>query len=363
MSDPDFLIHARLGTGTTGAVFRATRKTDGHQLSLKALSPDTLASMDFGAVQRQIVLLQKAHHPALPKNLDALVLREDPVLVREYIRGIELASLVAGTPVPERSALQVTAAVSSALCAVLDQTGLTHGDVKPSNVFIDLESQVKLVDFGLSTSERDNVERTLTMFYGSVGFMSPECADRNPHQQSDVYSVGLLLAWMLTGVMPRRTSINPRRHKARRKALVTLLQKHEVSEPIRDLIHQCTEYKPADRPTMHEVHAVVSAHSDSARGAPLLTWAGPLINGLVIGVNEVVITDHGQSLSQMAEFESFSESEVPTPTPVVPERLVAPPAPRPDPTQTLLATALFVGAAVVIVGGMLWLAIRASTGG
>jgi len=365
LSDDPYLIHARLGAGTTGAVFRVTRRTDGHQVAMKALHDDLLGEVDFATVRDEMARLASVDHPVLPQDMAAIRWRGDLVLCRQYIRGIDLGSLCAGSIVPPTAAIEIAAAVSSALEKVFAEQGMIHGDVKPSNVFLNTEAEVKLVDFGLSSSQHESVERTLTMFYGSVGFMSPEKADRQIHERSDVYSVALLLTWMVTGVMPRRTSVNPHRHVNRRQAMLKQLHRHEVPEPLTELIHRSTAYTPEERPSMAEMREALEQLLVDLEGPTLEDWAGPLIKGLLVDHDEVPITDAGLPLTSQTESATSNVLEPPEFLGAHPVTVRLTPAPaerRRDRSGTLMAGMLFLSASLIIAGGLLAIALTLANG-
>jgi serine/threonine protein kinase len=248
---------------------------DGQQVALKALHADVMPAVDMDAIRHSIEAIAAVDHVALAGDVALFSWRGDQILSRQYIRGEDLGTAGAGSSVPTRAALEIAHEVAGALSAVASQAGLFHGDIKPSNLFIDVQGQVELVDFSLAHTQSDALDRTLTMFFGSVGFMAPERADRSPHERSDVYSIGLLLTWMLTGTMPQRTSINPRRHEARRDAQKVALIDKGQSEALVGLIHNCTAYKPDERPDIHPLHCAIGALIHAAPGADLEAWARP----------------------------------------------------------------------------------------
>lgn len=297
MQNDRYHVHARLGSGSTGVVFRATRPSDGRQVVLKALHPDLVASMDLERLRGTVRRLAPLDLPALASGLELISWRGDLVLVREHLRGVELGTLIAGSVPPERVALLAMAEVAEALAAVLDRTGCWHGDLKPSNVFVDVTGRVRLVDFGLSAAMVGRADRTLTMHHGSVGFISPERADNQTVAQSDVFSAGQMLAWMLTGQMASRTSANPARQAQQQTQLVERVRAAGAQAGVVDLIAACTAYEPSDRPPIAEVGARLRTLASALEGPTLDTWARPIIEALVVSPNEVDVTDVGQPLS------------------------------------------------------------------
>ncbi len=292
-----FRVHARMGSGTTGAVFRATRQPDGRPVVLKALHGDFAAVMDLDHLQAVCTAIGALQHHAIPAGTELMEWRGDQVVTRDYIQGVDLATVVAGSAPPLRVALHIASELAGALAAVKAATGFSHGDVKPSNVFIDMAGDIQVVDFGMARPHPERTDRTLTLFHASVGFMPPERVDNERAERSDEYSVGLILAWMITGEMPRRTSANPSRHAEQRLQLLTRVEACGASRAVARVVEATTEYRPEDRLPMAELARKLAQLSATTSGPALQTWAGPLIEALLVQPNEVEVTDVGQSLS------------------------------------------------------------------
>lgn len=144
-------------------------------------------------------LLKNLRHPGIPIIYD---LEEDErvlYLVEEYVQGSTLAALVQsnGTFGAKRAC-----EIIEELCGILDYLhhleplAIIHLDLKPENIMIDLCGSVKLIDFGNAAIVRNGVKHCA----GTAGFAAPEQYHRlKPDARSDIYGVGMLAAWMLTG--------------------------------------------------------------------------------------------------------------------------------------------------------------------
>jgi predicted Ser/Thr protein kinase len=123
----------------------------------------------------------------------------------EYIDGLDLGKLLTqyasrGELIPQSDVLRIGQAVASAL-DYAHAKGVVHRDVKPSNVIVARDGRVVLTDFGLAL---DVQQGSVGEVFGSAHYIAPEQARRSSDAipQSDLYSLGIMLYEMLTGVVP-----------------------------------------------------------------------------------------------------------------------------------------------------------------
>jgi eukaryotic-like serine/threonine-protein kinase len=205
----DLLDHYRLehlvATGGMASVFRATDTETGFPVALKIPHPHNLA--DRHATERflrEIEIGTKFDHPSLVK-----VLRNDCAssryAVMEWVDGHLLRAIIA-----ERGSLTVerSARIAFAICDALDyihRHGVVHNDLKPDNVMVSAEDDIKLMDFGLARGSKVSLwnrsKRRNTM--GTPDYASPEQIRVKPSDaRSDIFSLGVMLFEMLTGEVP-----------------------------------------------------------------------------------------------------------------------------------------------------------------
>ncbi len=204
----DWQITARLGSGGMGEVFEA-RRADGSFEGVAAVKllkrgMDSAAVLQRFAQERQA--LARLNHPHIARLLDAGASDDGlPYFVLEYVEGRPIDEAVRGLALEARLKLflQLTDAVAHA-----HRNLLVHRDLKPGNVLVDGEGRVKLLDFGIAKA-LDPLEgadghttvggvRPFTPHYAS-----PEQVRGEPvSTATDIYSLGVLLYQLLTGVRP-----------------------------------------------------------------------------------------------------------------------------------------------------------------
>jgi serine/threonine protein kinase len=129
---------------------------------------------------------------------------KSPFIVMEYVEGRLLKDLIAEGPVESREAVRVTDGILTAL-EYSHRAGVVHRDIKPGNVMITRQGQVKVMDFGIARAISDGsatVAQT-TAILGTASYFSPEQAKgETVDTRTDLYSTGVVLFEMLTGKAP-----------------------------------------------------------------------------------------------------------------------------------------------------------------
>ena len=146
----------------------------------------------------------------------------------EYVSGENLKSMIRMTKqMSVETALDIGQQVCQGL-AEAHRLGVVHRDLKPQNIMIDEDGNVRILDFGIARSLETKGATTPGMMIGTPEYMSPEQVDGGEvDQRTDIYSLGLLLYEMLTGRPPfeGENSLN-----------VIYKQKHEAPRDLRSLL-------------------------------------------------------------------------------------------------------------------------------
>jgi eukaryotic-like serine/threonine-protein kinase len=190
----------RIGGGTGGVVYRAWDPRLERDVALKLIcAPSNADAAWTAAVINEGRHLARVHHPGVVAIYDAERIGPWVGLTMEYLRGRTLeARLAAEGPLPVDDAVTAVAQVCRALSAV-HEGGVVHRDVKASNVIVTTDGRVVLIDFGTGHMHGDGGSTPA----GTPLYLAPEVLRGDAATpRSDVYSAGVLLYRLLTGVFP-----------------------------------------------------------------------------------------------------------------------------------------------------------------
>ena len=192
-----------LGGGNAYEVFHAFDEVTYGPVVVKLVRPAQVSDEGtLRGLRREVAMLQQANHPAVVRGLRSVVDGDRPHLVLEHLEGPRLSTLVRRYgPLEPAQYLPLGIEVASAL-HYLGGLGLTHLDVKPSNVI--MGAPAKLID--LSVARTAEAAAGLTYPIGTDAYMAPEQADpqRNgpPTSASDVWGLGATLYEAVAGAKP-----------------------------------------------------------------------------------------------------------------------------------------------------------------
>lgn len=202
-------ILAPIGAGGMGEVYRARDTRLNREVAIKVLP--AAFSKDQDRLQRfehEAHAAAALNHPNLLAVYDVGTQDGTPYIVSELLQGETLRTKLQAGPLPVRKAVDCTIQIARGLAAA-HARGILHRDLKPDNVFLTRDGQVRILDFGLAklTSpgglEMDatrSLGSTPGMVVGTVGYISPEQVRGKPADaRSDLFSLGAVLYEMLTG--------------------------------------------------------------------------------------------------------------------------------------------------------------------
>ena len=211
-----FVILQLLGVGGMGTVFRARDEQRDEEIALKVLSERFKHDAGMRARFRlEARAGTRLDHPGIVKTYEVGVtddvFGEVDYATMELFEGIALHELIGIMgPLPVNAACDVVCQTADALGYIHDQ-GMVHRDVKPDNILVDRDGQVKIVDFGLTLINEtlEGEEFSLAMIFGhdclgTPDYIPPEQAldSHSADPRSDVYGLGCTLYVALTGKRP-----------------------------------------------------------------------------------------------------------------------------------------------------------------
>ena len=201
-----------IGGGGMGSVFLAEHRELGKQVALKLLPGHS--SGNAHRVDRFLKEIRAAgslEHPAIVNATDAGQDNGVHYLAMEYVEGLDLSRVARSATIPVADACEAIRQVAIGL-AHAHCCGVVHRDVKPSNIMIRDDGEVKILDFGLAQiSQWDSNYAELTtvgQLMGTLDYMSPEQADQpaSVDYRADLYSLGATLFRLIGGRPPLAAS-------------------------------------------------------------------------------------------------------------------------------------------------------------
>lgn len=204
-------------------------------------------------------LLKNLHHGGLPSFVEEIRSESVVCVVRQYVRGIPLSKL--GSRLSQEQAVSVALQICDVLTYLHTQSPpVIHRDIKPQNIIVSEDGQATLIDFGISRVYDKNAH-TDTVCFGTQAFSPPEqYGFAQTDCRADIFSLGVLLGWMLTGKTDNFDIENRR---------------------LRHIVSRCTAFAPKDRYT--SVAAVKRALRNADGHAQKRALYAGLTAALVLG--------------------------------------------------------------------------------
>ena len=306
-----YTLDREIGRGGMGAVWLGRDDVLGREVALKRIGfmPDG-GRPDLERAEREARLAARLNHPHVVAVYDLVVADDQQWLVMEYIAGMTLAQLVQRDgPLSPDAVAPLLWQAADALAAA-HGAGIVHRDVKPSNILVTPDGQVKLSDFGIARAEADASLTQTGLVTGSPAYLAPEVASgATATDASDVWSLGATLFHALAGAPPYDVGDN----------LMGALYRIVHEDPPRTtaagrlapLLERTMTRDPAERWSMAEVRDFL---------APGATSPGPV---------------------------DTVESPIQVPVPEDGTRVLAPVRRRPSPTTLVLVAGAVVAAVLI----------------
>lgn len=251
-----------VGRGPCGSVYVAVHGDTGAKVALKVISPNALNRPFFPRFMAGVRVALGLRHPASVRVIDAGIQDGALYVASQLQQGTPLAEFVRSNgPLDPAQASAVLVQAAGAL-EEAHAAGLVHGNLKPENVFLTGRMEVRITDHGLGRADaaflKDHADKAGTIVYS----LAPEQWNRTSLPASDLYALGVLWYFMLTGRFPFES-----------RWFQDIRKKHEISDPPElpgadpDLYARLLAKDPAARPSPRDV-AEALAPVRRARKAP-----------------------------------------------------------------------------------------------
>lgn len=200
----NYRVLSHLGNGGFSDVWLAAEESSDLKVALKIIDKSRMANLKFKErFKHGAEILKRLNHPNIVSFVSLINKPDILGVALEYIDGINLEDFIIKNYDPA-SPLKLMRFFSQLLDAIeyAHQNKVIHRDIKPSNILISRELQAKVIDFDTVKDFADDANFTTANFtVGTFNFISPEQFDnsRNVSPQSDIYSLGLVMFYILVG--------------------------------------------------------------------------------------------------------------------------------------------------------------------
>ncbi|BBF99141.1 MULTISPECIES: serine/threonine-protein kinase [Pseudonocardia] len=269
VTEPELLggryrLEGLIGQGGMADVHRATDTRLNRPVAVKIFGPgnDPTADQRF---EQEAQVMANLRNPGLVAVHDFAVESDRAYLVMELVDGPSLKDVIAAEDLPPDDIRRIGTEVAQTLAYVHGQ-GVTHRDVKPSNILIDSDGRARLADFGIAALLGADGHTAAGEIIGTPAYLAPEQVrgtDVGP--PADVYALGLVLLEAWTGRQEYQgEGLQGAAERVNRAPVVPA----DVPEPLRSTISAATATDPRRRPDGHRVAEMLTAASP-APAAPV----------------------------------------------------------------------------------------------
>jgi serine/threonine protein kinase len=198
-----YKIINKIGSGGMGEVYLAQDTQLDRKVALKFLPPHLCADEDCRKrFKREAQAAAKLDHPNIISVYEVSEYNGRPYFAMAHVEGKSLKEFATGKDLTIEQILELAIQICGGLHAAHEK-GVTHRDVKPSNILIDSHGRARIVDFGLaSVRDADQLTKTGSTM-GTIGYMSPEQVQgKEVDHRSDLFSLGVVLYELITKQNP-----------------------------------------------------------------------------------------------------------------------------------------------------------------
>ncbi len=199
-----YRIIEELGRGGMGKVYKVLDTEIREEVALKLLNPEIASDeKTIDRFRNELKYARKITHRNVCRMHDINRENDTYFITMEYVPGEDLKTVIKRTgQLPEGEAVPLAAQVCEGLTEA-HRLGVVHRDLKPQNIMIDSDGQVRIMDFGIARSLAAKGVTEAGMIIGTPDYMSPEQVEgMEADARSDIYALGATLYEMVTGRVP-----------------------------------------------------------------------------------------------------------------------------------------------------------------
>lgn len=233
-----------IGRGSFSNVFLGSHKLSGFDVAIKKINTKKLKSMNKNFIN-EINLIKDLDHPHIINTHDIFNTQNHLYIVLEYCKNGTLHSFLDTRPLKEVHVNKFFSQIISALKYLYDKK-ILHRDLKPQNILLDNNNNIKLTDFDFAKFFND--DELLKTICGTPLYMAPEIIKyKEYNNKSDIWSLGIILYQMITGKHPYKAKTHYELVKKIESEHIIIPSKFDISQECYNIIHILLQKNPADR--------------------------------------------------------------------------------------------------------------------
>ncbi len=306
-------ILEKIGSGGMAVVYRGKDRKLDRYVTIKVLREEFAGDEEFiERFRSEACSVARLSHPNIVRAYDVGEDGEINYIVNEYIHGDTLKKAIQEkAPFDSRSTINVSIQIASALSQA-HKARIVHRDIKPQNILVGTDGVVKVTDFGIARAATASTMTTTANAAGSVHYFSPEQARGGyVDEKSDIYSLGITMFEMITGVLPFQGSNS-----------VSIALMH-----INDELPDIRRYNPNCTPSLEGIIKKATMKKADERYASIDLLLADLLRAKAeLGISEPEKKSETGARSHRAEARLRAEEGT--------EKIAAPPAKPDAPTET-----------------------------
>lgn len=307
-----YRVTEKIGIGGMAEVFKAQDETLGRTVAVKTMLPQYASDPTFAARFRQEA--QAAANLSSPYIVNIYDWGQDQdtyFIVMEYVRGIDLKNAIRQRgAINQRKVAEIGSQICSAL-SVAHGYDIIHRDIKPQNIMVQPDGNIKVMDFGIARAGNSNLTQTSSVL-GTAHYVSPEQAQgKKLTVTSDLYSLGVVLYEAVTGKLPfdAPDAVSVAMKQVSEQPLPPSALKPDIDPTLEAIILHALEKDPEQRfPSANDMRAALnnfltgrpvvlnSADATSAPTTVMNSVADPYIPTAVAGGTAVMPAIDGESM-------------------------------------------------------------------